>query len=36
MSGQSIAIGIMVGLFLILGLTLLLIVRPLDGPKRPP
>jgi hypothetical protein len=35
MSGQLISIGIIVGLFLIIGLTLLLIVRPLDGPKRP-
>lgn len=35
MSGQAIAIWIEVGLFLIVGLTLLLIVRPLDRPKRP-
>jgi len=35
MSGQSIAIGIEVGLFLIIGLTLLLIVRPHDRPRRP-
>jgi hypothetical protein len=35
MTGTQISISITLGLFLIVGLIVLLIVRPIDTPKRP-